>query len=296
MHRRRQNLLATLGVATVLAASLSGASPAAVESRRELAVCADPNNLPFSNDKLEGFENKIASLIAEELHASVRYTWRTQRQGFLRRTLHTRACDLVMGVPAGLPGVSMTRPYYSSTYVFVSARARDLRLGSFDDPALRSLKIGLHALGAEGANTPPASALARRGLVGNIVGYPMWGDAQDDTDPQGRILAAVATGEIDTAIVWGPFAGYFAKRYGDRLEVSPAAFDPLMPSLAFAYAISLGVRDGDEALKAELQDVLDRRQHDILAILNEYGIPLVGAKSGSSLPEAALEQADGSRH
>jgi mxaJ protein len=216
-------------------ASFGAVCALAGEPQRELVVCADPNNLPFSNDKLEGFENKIAGLIAENLHASVSYTWQIQRRGFLRRTLQAGACDVVMGVPAaGLPEVSVTRPYYTSTYVFVSAKSRHLNLGSFDEPALPRLKIGLHAIGMEGTNTPPARALASRGIVGNIVGFSMWGEDGVE-NPQARVIDAVAAGEIDTAIVWGPFAGYFAKRYGDRLAVVPVAPDPRMPSLAFTF-------------------------------------------------------------
>jgi mxaJ protein len=274
--RGRGKLLAVLGVAMASMASLGAPPTLAAEQRRELKVCADPNNLPFSNDRLEGFENKIASLIAAHLHASLHYTWQIQRRGFLRKTLHTGLCDLVMGLTAGLPGVSATRPYYTSTYVFVSAKPRNLNLRSFDEPALRSLKIGLHAVGAAGVNPPPAHALASRGIIDNIIGFPMWGEDGVE-NPQGKVIDAVATGEIDTAIVWGPFGGYFAKRYVDQLVVTPVAPDSSVPSLVFTYDIALGVRQGDEAFKAELQDVLDHRKQDIQAILHDYGIPLVAA-------------------
>ncbi len=268
-----------LSAAAALTAALCTGFAAAAEPRRELAVCSDPHNLPFSDDKLQGFENKVAALIAEDLGASLRYAWSVQRRGFLRRTLQARRCDLVMGVPAsGLPGVSATRPYYASTYAFVSLRERRLELGNFDAPALARLRIGLHAIGAEGINTPPARALASRGMVENVVGFAVWGD-ESESDPQAKVIDAVVAGQIDTAIVWGPFAGYFAKRHGDRLAVVPAASDPRLPGLAFAYDISLGVREGEEKLKTELQDVLDRRSEDIRAILLEYGIPLVATQS-----------------
>lgn len=149
----------------------------------ELAVCADPSNLPFSNEQREGFENRIAQLIADDLHATLRYTWSAQRCSLLRRTLHAGECDGVIGVPGGLRGVLETRPYYASTYVFVTQRSRGLLFQDFDDPALRSMKIGLHALGAEGANTPPAGALARRSMTDNIVGFPMWGEEDEASPP-----------------------------------------------------------------------------------------------------------------
>lgn len=271
-----------LALATALIAPVRGSLAAEDEQRRELAVCADPNNLPFSNQKLEGFENKIATLVAKELHASLRYSWNAEPRGFRPRSLQTRACDVVLGVPVGLPEVSVTRPYYVSTYVFVTARSRRLDIRSLDDPRLRSLKIGLQAIGSGGANTPPANALARRGLTDNIIGYSMWGESSE-RNPQARIIEAVVEGEIDAALVWGPLAGYFARRYSDQLMLAPVAPDPQMPSLPFSYDISFGVRQGNDAFKAELQNVLDRKQQDIEAILIDYGIPLVRATPTNSL-------------
>lgn len=259
-----------------LAAASAPGFAAADAAPRELAVCADPANLPYSNDRQEGFENRIASLIADDLHATLRYTWNVQRRSFLRRTLRAGECDVVIGLPVGLQGVAQSRPYYASTYVFVTARQRGLQqalqVQGFDAPALRTLKIGVQALGAEGANTPPAGALARRGIVDHVVGFPMWGEEDDET-PQARIIDAVATGEIDVAVVWGPFAGYFARRHGDALQLTPALADSQQPALAFRYEMTLGVRRGDDALLAELQQTLDRHGPEIRAILNEYGIP-----------------------
>lgn len=261
-------------VMALAAATAPAMVAAAADAGRELAVCADPSNLPYSNERLEGFENRIAGLIASDLDATLRYTWNMQRRSFLRRTLHSGACDLVVGLPVGLQGVAQTRPYYASSYVFVTRRERGLRLSGFDDPLLRDLTIGLQAVGADGANPPPASALARRGIVNRIVGFPMWGEASEES-PQGRIIDAVASGEIDLAIVWGPFAGYFARRHGDTLAVRQVEGDPQQPALPFRYEMSLAVRRGDDAFLNELQRVLDRRQPEIQAILKEYGIPLV---------------------
>jgi quinoprotein dehydrogenase-associated probable ABC transporter substrate-binding protein len=262
------------------------------EPAHELAICADPSNLPFSNQRREGFENRIADLIAADLHATVRYTWNVGRRSFLRRTLFAGECDVVMGVPAGLPRVSTTRPYYASTYVFVSARSRHLDLHSFDDPALPRLTIGLHAIGADGANTPPATALARRGIVDHIVGYPMWGEEAEESPPA-RIVDAVAAGDIDTAIVWGPFAGYFARGHGDRLTLTPVDPDPRLPALRFTYAMAVAVRPGEEAFKARLQDAMDRHREDIARILKDYGVPLAtnveDGQGASGMPAHAGE-------
>jgi mxaJ protein len=243
-------------------------------AQRELAVCADPANLPFSNDRGEGFENRIAKLVAGELGATLRYAWNMQRRGFLRRTLGIGACDLVLGAPAGLQGLVTTRPYYRSTYVFVSLRERGLDVRDFDDPRLARLTIGLHAVGAEGANTPPAMALARRDLGRNVRGYAMWGDEREEDTPA-RLIDAVAQGDVDLAVVWGPFAGYYAKAHPGRLAIAPAEPDPAMPVMPVAYELAMGVRRGDEALRAEVQAVLDRRRTDIEAILADYGVPLL---------------------
>jgi mxaJ protein len=261
-------LLAAFGI-------LGSAGNAAAQSR-DLRVCADPNNLPFSNQRLEGFENKVAQLIADDLHATVIYTWHPQRRGFIRRTLTAKTCDVVIGVPSAYDMVLATRPYYRSTYVFVYARNRNLQLRSFDDPVLGHLKIGLDEITEDGANTPPALALARRGIVGNIVGFKMW-DVESVENPQGKIIDAVAAGDIDVAIVWGPFGGYFARRHSAELEVVPVASTADLPVFPFVYDISMGVRQGEEALKQELESVLDRRQGDIQRILEGYGVPLVAA-------------------
>jgi quinoprotein dehydrogenase-associated probable ABC transporter substrate-binding protein len=253
------------------------ARPAASTARGApsvLRVCADPDNLPFSNERGEGFENRIAQLVARDLHETVQYRWMPQRRGFIRLTLKARECDLVMGVPTAYDMVLATTPYYRSTYVFVSAKRRNLGLHSFDDPILRSLKIGIHASAEDGFNQPPAHALARRGIVGNIVGFKMM-DVETVRNPQGRVIDAVASGTIDVAIVWGPFGGYFAKRQRVPLEVTPVspAIDP--PSLPFAFDISMGVRKGEADFKKQLESILERRRSQIRKILDDYGVPVV---------------------
>jgi mxaJ protein len=255
-------------------AIMVSAGAAAAEPARELRVCADPDNLPFSNDQLQGFENKIAQVVARDMNASVRYTWHSQRRGFIRQTLKAGECDLVIGVPAGYELVLSTKPYYSSSYVFVYAKNKHLDLRSFDDPVLRKIRIGLHAFGEDGANSPPAHALGRRGIAGNVVGYTILDTADS---PPGKIIDAVAAGEIDVAIVWGPFGGYFAKRQPIEMEVAPVSSSTEEAFLPFTYDISMGVRRGDTAFKERVEGVLDRRRGEIRKILETYGVPLVGA-------------------
>lgn len=243
-------------------------------AQSELRVCADPDNLPFSNRKQEGFENKIAALLAVQLHAKLRYTWQRQRNGFIRQTLGAERCDLVMGVPHGYERVLPTEPYYWSGYVFVTARNRHLNIKSFDDPLLKQLKIGLHGFGNDGSNSPPASALALRGITDNIVGYSLWGDGAAK-NPQGKIIDAVAKGEIDVAIVWGPIAGYYAKPYGKKLDIAFTPHDSNLTDMPFDYEISMAVRKQDQAFAAKLNGILEQQQHKIHDILSAYHVPLI---------------------
>lgn len=249
-------------------------SAGAIAARRELRVCADPNNLPFSNQKLEGFENKLADLIAAEMDATLKYAWFRQRRGFIRRGLNANECDVVMGIPNASEMVLATKTYYRSTYVFVYRKDANLQLRSFDDPALRQLKIGLHAIGEDGANPPPAHALGRRGIVNNVLGFRMW-DVESVENPQGKIIQAVAAGEIDVAIVWGPLGGYFARRQRENLEVVPVSPSVEPSGLPFVFEIAMGVRPGETALKAELDEILDRRGRDVQRLLDEYAVPQV---------------------
>jgi len=250
-----------------------------------LKVCAEANNLPFSNDKGEGFENKIAELLAKDLKRSVIYTWQRQGEGFIRKTLGTGACDVVIGVPAQLEGVRTTKPYYRSVYAIVTRKADHLALRSYDDPAWRNLKIGLHTVGSDGANSPPAHALGLHDLGNQVVGYTMWG-ADGESAPQGDIVKAVADGSIDVAIVWGPFAGYFAKPFGKRLVIRPAPLEPALPYQAFAWDIAAAVRRDDVALQLKLDDSLKRQSVKIKHILKNYDIPVVKLGPVAVKPQA----------
>ena len=286
MSQRSHPLPCMLQVSLV-AVLLSFATAVAAVS--ELRICADPDNLPFSNEKKEGFENKIAALLADDLHAKLSYNWQKQRQGFIGYTLGEKRCDVVMGVPYGYERVLSTQPYYRSGYVFVTARSHHLELKSFDDPLLRKLKIGLHAIGNDGANSPPANALARRDIVDKIVGYSMWGEAAVK-NPQGQIVDAVAKGDIDVAIVWGPIGGFFAKPYGADLVVTPTPADAQMPLMPFVYDISMGVRKDDKVFAAQLEKSVKRKQREINGILTAYNVPLIKPLTGSTLSQLDMDQ------
>jgi mxaJ protein len=254
-------------VSLALALALAGCG-----GRDVLRVCADPNNLPFSNAAGRGFENKLAELVAADLGADLRYTWWAQRRGNVRETLKAGRCDVIPGVAAGLETLATTKPYYRSTYVAVTRSDRALDISSFDDPRLRSLRIGVQMIGDDFANTPPAHALARRGLIGNVRGYMVYGDYRSAA-PQAAIVDAVASGEVDVAFVWGPVAGYFARRRPVPLRVTP--LPPRDGDMAMAFAVSMGVRRGDEKLKSRLERSLDRRAPEIERLLASYAVPTV---------------------
>jgi len=238
-----------------------------------LRITADPNNLPFSNDRREGFENKIADLLAKELDVNLEYSWRAQRRGFFRETLKENRADLILGVPAHFDMALTTAPYYRSSYVFVYRKDRGLHLHSLDDPALRKLRVGVQMIGNDGVNTPPAHALANRGIIDNVVGYTVYGDYAQQ-NPPARIVQAVAQGDIDVALVWGPVAGYFARKSRVPLDVVPV-FPASDPHLPFTFSIAIGVRKTEKDLRDAINEVLRRKRPEIEAILDSYGIPRV---------------------
>ena len=258
----------------LVAFHLLAISTFAAEEKSVLRVAADPNNLPFSNDRLEGFENKIARLVAQELGMNIEYVWHAQRRGFFRETVKEGDCDVVMGVPFHFERALTTKPYYRSTYVFVTRREGSLNLTSLDDPKLRDVRIGVHLIGDDGMNTPPAHALTQRGLVTNLVGFTLYGDYAQ-ANPPARIVEAVAKGDIDVAVVWGPFAGFFARQQTVPLQIRPRPSDGDWP---LQFAISIGVKKGKKELRDRIDEILARQKVGIESILREYGVPEVGER------------------
>jgi quinoprotein dehydrogenase-associated probable ABC transporter substrate-binding protein len=265
---------AALGLALVAAGGLASSPPATARTLPDLRVCADPNNLPFSNEKGEGFENRIAELMARDLGAKLRYVWLPQRRGFVRNSLNAGTCDLIIGVPAEFEPVRTTKPYYRSTYVFVQRADRGPPIASLADTLLRHLRIGIHVIGTDYANPPPAHALAARGIIDNVAGYSIYGD-YSQPDPPARLVEAVANGDVDVAIVWGPLAGYFARRQAAPLTVVPVppASDPT--GQPWSFPIAMGVRRRDRALAAELDRLLHAERTAVRKILEQYHVPLV---------------------
>ena len=246
------------------AACLSAAPP--------LRVCADPNNLPYSNLQQQGFENRIADLIAKDLGVPLQYYWFPQREKFFKQTLNSGMCDVVMGVPSGIDQAATTHPYYRSTYVFITRRDRHLHINSFDDARLRTLKIGVHVLGEEDDSLPPVHSLVSRGIVRNLVGFSIFGNLTEK-NPAADLIRAVEDDKVDVAIAWGPLAGYFGQHSAVPLDISPVMDDPEHPDLPFHFDIGIGVRNADTALRQTLDRELVRRRPEIDQILRAFGIP-----------------------
>jgi mxaJ protein len=236
-----------------------------------LRVCADPNNLPYSNRKQQGFEDELARLLAHDLGKPVTYFWWAQRRGFLRNTLKANACDVIMGVPSELDMVLTTAPYYRSSYVFVTRPDTDVH--SLDDPRLRTLRVGVPVIGDDYANPPPVHALASRGIVDNVVGFSVFGNYAEDSPPL-ELVRAVRRGAIDVALAWGPQAGYEVKRHADTLVLRPG-FPKREGPYPFEFSISIGVRKDDVALRDALDASLKRNQRQVRALLEAYGVPVL---------------------
>ena len=236
-----------------------------VVAAEPLKVCTDPDNLPFSNRHGQGFDNKIAELLGNELGRPVQFVWQRAGRGFVRENLNKGICDALIGVPVQFRPVLTTMPYYSSSYVFVTRKSNGPKLESFDDPRLKKMKIGVQILDDDYA--PPARALARRQLAANIVGF-------DTTGAQsGNIIQAIAHGKIDTAVVWGPLAGYYASRSRVPLTLSPVIPEIDPPALPFRFAMAVGVRKSDQNLKKQIESALVKRHAEIERILRAYSVP-----------------------
>ncbi|MES9941468.1 MAG: substrate-binding domain-containing protein [Candidatus Thiodiazotropha sp. 6PLUC2] len=231
-----------------------------------LTVCGDPNHLPFSNKEMEGFENQIAQLIADDLEKRLRYHWWPQTIGFVRNTLRVRLCDLVMGVTSVNELLQNTNPYYRSVYTLVYRKDSGLEIQSLDDPALKDLQLGVVA------GTPPATLLSNYGLMGQVHPYHRTVDTRLFS-PATQAIEDVAIGKIDIAVIWGPIAGYAAKQQSTPLTVIP--LPAKVDSVPLAFNVSMGIRRRENNWKHQLNEELKKLAPDIEKILLQYDIPLL---------------------
>lgn len=248
-----------------IAAVTSALMPLSLQAQtRELKVCADPDNLPYSNSKQQGFENRIAEVIARDMGMRARFVWARMGRGFVRSYINTGDCDLMPAVPQSFRQALTTDPYYRSTFVFVTRKGAPV-IRSFDDPALRNMKIGVQVLEEDYA--PPARALSRRHLTNNIVGFETTGDEAGD------IVRAVLKKRIDVAVVWGPLAGYFSRTHRADLTLTPVEPEIDPPALPFTFAISMAVKKGNTELQQKVNSALQHKHAQIQSILASYGVP-----------------------
>ncbi len=243
-------------------------------SKSELRVCAGPNNLPFSNEAKEGFENKIAELLGRDLSLPVKYVWFPQVIGFVRNTLRAGQCDLVMGTVAGDEVLQTTTPYYYTTYVMVYRRDRDLAVSDFADAKLKPLHIGVVG------GTPPADLLVRHDLMASARPYALTVDTRFES-PAHQMVSDVANGVIDAGLLWGPIAGYYIHRDQLPLTMVPLMGEPGLPRLA--YHVAMGVRNNEPDWRRRINEAIRKNQADITAILRDYGVPLLD-EQGALLP------------
>jgi quinoprotein dehydrogenase-associated probable ABC transporter substrate-binding protein len=270
---------AAIAAALALTLALPGqAQLVDLVSRTAFRVCADPANLPFSNEAGEGFENEIAELFADRLGRKLQYTWYPMAQGFVRRTLMDQRCDVIVGYAQGDEMVLNTNHYYTSVYVLLTRTGSDLAdVTTLSDPRLAGRRIGVIA------GTPPASHLARHGLMDTVEGYALMVDTRVE-HPNQEMLDDLLAGELDAAIMWGPLGGSLAAAHEDRVVMTPLLAEPGAPRLF--YRITMVVRQGDETWKRELNALIAELQPEIDAILRDYHVPLVN-DMGTALKPAA---------
>ncbi|MGI9435230.1 MAG: quinoprotein dehydrogenase-associated putative ABC transporter substrate-binding protein [Geminicoccaceae bacterium] len=266
-----------------VAEAADGNVPGELVDPTKFRVCADPNNLPYSNEAGEGFENKIAELLAGELGREVTYSWYPSTVGFVRNTLAARVCDVVIGVPTTNELMQNTNPYYRSTYALVQQADAEVKVTALDDPALQSMRIG----GV--ANTPPITLLAQEGLITNLAPYQLMADTRFD-HPAEQMIHDVESGEIDVAVVWGPIGGYFAKQADGALLVTPLSAEE-GSLVRLDFRMSMGIRRGEPVWKGQLNELLKEQAAAIEAILMDYGVPLLD-RQGQPIP--AVEKQQGS--
>ena len=248
-------------------ASPSFAQTADLVDRTSFRVCADPANLPFSNEALEGFENKLADLFAEKLGVKPRYTWFPQATGFIRNTLRARKCDVVMGYVQGHELVQNTNHYYRSAYVLVLREGSDLEgIESLDDARLKDKTIGVIA------GTPPATVMAANGLIGRAKPFHLVVDRRYSS-PAEEMIAEIASGALEAGTLWGPIAGYYAAKSEVPLKLVPLTKETKGPRMV--YRITLGIRPREPDWKHQLNALIAENQDEIDAILTAYGVPLL---------------------
>jgi mxaJ protein len=274
--------LASIAACAILVAALGVAGMGNARSAGSLRVCSDPDNMPFSNDKGEGFENKLAELIASKLGAELTYSWFSESTGYVPNTMGHDACDLVMGYAQGTGLIDDTNPYYYTSYVLIH-RQDDQSLAGVDrlsDSRLKGKRIGLFA------RTPPASILPMYGLGANAKQFEVNADESASKAAQ-KMIAEIASGELDVGILWGPVGGYYAEQSSVPLKLVPLVKEKAGPSTI--YGITMGVRPNEPQWKHTINKLLAENRPGIYAILEGYNVPVLD-ENGNLITAAAAER------
>jgi quinoprotein dehydrogenase-associated probable ABC transporter substrate-binding protein len=277
----RQKARAALLLAALILPPSAQAQTAELIARTELKVCADPSDLPFSNKAGEGFENKIATLIGQDLGVPVNYVWFPQVVGFVRNTLRAHQCDLVMGAVSGDAVMEETNPYYHSGYMVVTRKDSGLKIQSLADPALAGKKIGLVAA------TPPTDLLLKHHLMPQVTTYALAVDTRFESPPR-AMLQDVVDGKLDVGLIWGPFAGFYIKR--DKLPLDAVFLDSEDGSTRLDFHIAMGVRAGEPEWRRRINQAIEHQHGEIAKILADYAIPQLDEQGKPIvLPEATSQ-------
>jgi quinoprotein dehydrogenase-associated probable ABC transporter substrate-binding protein len=266
MHWVARRAALVVVAAGALASGMAGAQTGEIVDRTELRVCADPNNLPFSNEKQEGFENKIAGVLGDELKLPVAHVFFPQIIGFVRNTLRARTCDLIMGALAGDDIVQTTNPYYYSAYVAIFPAENGFAFIGFDDPRLKTMRIGIVSA------TPPSNLLVMHDLMAQARPYALTVDTRYES-PAHQLIEDLAKGEIDIGFLWGPIAGYYLRHDQLKLTLAVLPNEPGAPRMD--YRIAMGVRANEPEWRRRINAAILKRQSEITQILRDYGVPLL---------------------
>jgi len=261
--------LALLGGLDIARAQTNESGDLSIEliDPKVLRVCADPRNMPFSNEKGEGFENKIAELFAEKLQKKLDYAYYPGATGFVRNTLGSHRCDVIMGFPQGDDLAQGTNPYYRTAYALIVRQGSGLEdATTLEDPRLKDKHIGIVA------GTPPATDMVVDGLMANAKSYPLMIDTRVDSSAE-AMINDLTSGNIDAGILWGPMAGFYAKKANPTLHVTPLVKERTGPRLV--YRVGMGVRAADQNWKRQLNRLIQENQAAVNKILLDFGVPLL---------------------
>jgi quinoprotein dehydrogenase-associated probable ABC transporter substrate-binding protein len=271
-HCLRTFLLAILGLLGGLNISRaqtneSGDLSIELVDPKVLRVCADPRNMPFSNEKGEGFENKVATLFAERLQKKLEYAYYPGATGFVRNTLGAHRCDVILGFPQGDDLAQGTNPYYRTAYALIAKQGSGLDgVTTLKDERLKGKRIGIVA------GTPPATYMAMDGLMADAKPYPLMTDTRVDSSAE-AMFNDMTSGAIDAGILWGPMAGFYAKKANPPLHVTPLVKETAGPRLV--YRVGMGVRPADQNWKRQLNRLIQENQPAINKVLLDFGVPLL---------------------